>query len=402
MRRYVIVLVALLGTGGVAQAQDKPKLDAETRSEAKRRFRAGERFYNAGKYVEAATAFEMAYGLLPLPAIAFSTAQAYRLQYVADKNAAWLKRSIELYREYLRNAPDGGRRVDATTSLADLDPIMARIEAQTGTVKAEKMQVTTTQLMVSSQVDSARASLDGGELVAMPIVREVKPGKHTIKVVADGYFAVERKADVAKGQFRTIEVDLKEKPALIQVRTDGGATISVDGRPVGDAPFSKPVEVKAGKHFITVTKRGRHGWSREIDVKRGEQITLEADLDTTGQRKLSYWVAGGGLATMALGGVFGLAALGDDSDAKDVFDRIDAEGGTPDDLIAYSELIDSRDDNKTRMWVFVGVGGALLTTGVLLYFMDTPRAETPPSGPSISAVPIAGPDLAGLAVTGNF
>ncbi len=72
MRRLVVLLVALLGIGGIAHAQDKPKMDAETRAEAERRFRAGERFYNAGKYSEAATAFEMAYDQLPLPAIAFS------------------------------------------------------------------------------------------------------------------------------------------------------------------------------------------------------------------------------------------------------------------------------------------------------------------------------------------
>ena len=378
--------------------------------------RAGERAYGAGQYELAAQAFEEAYALLPLPAIAFSTAQAYRLQYFIDKKPARLKRAIEMYRIYVDAVDKGGRRDDATSSLAELEPILARIEAASGAVKAERMAKRATQLMISTQVEGARAAIDDDALAAAPVIKDVEPGEHAVKVTADGYFTVEQKAVAVDGRLVVVELELRAKPALVALRSDSGASVAIDGRPVGSAPFSRPIEVDAGRHFITVIKRGRHGWSREIEVARGERLELDAELDATGQRKLSYWVMGASLVSFGAAGAFGLFANGDDGDASDILALRDERALTPQEVVDYRDAVAARDVNKSRMVGFAIAGGVLATTGVLLYLIDMPRAESrPPArrapvepveegdpGLPVSVAPIVGPDLAGVGLSATW
>ncbi len=80
-----------------------------------RLFDAGSLFYARGQYPPAIRAFEEAMRLVPLPAIGFSLAQAIRLQYFVDHDAAKLRRAIELYRSYVAATPAGGRRGDAVS-----------------------------------------------------------------------------------------------------------------------------------------------------------------------------------------------------------------------------------------------------------------------------------------------
>jgi len=410
MRSILTVLCLIAALGAVARAQGKPaKVDPATRAEAERFFRAGERAYNAGQYVMAAQAFEEAYRLLPLPAIAFSTAQAYRLQYFIDKKPARLKRAIELYRSYVEQVDSGGRRDDASTSLAELEPIMARIESSSGAVQAERVESRATQLMVSTQVDGAQASIDGDRLAGAPVIKDVKPGEHRVSASADGYFPVEQKAVAVEGRLVVIEIELKPKPALVKLRTESGAVVTVDGRPVGTAPFGRPLEVAQGRHFVTVVKRGRHAWSREIEVARGQELELHASLDTTGQRKASYWVMGASLVSFAAAGTFGLFAAGDDGDATAFLDLQKERPLTVDELAEYRDAVQRRDDNMTRTYLMLGVGGALATTGVLLYLIDTPRAESQPMASSaagesgaVTFTPFVGSDVAGVGIRGSF
>src|SRR6185503_20903674 len=112
------LVIALLTLSRVAFAEDDKKAEAE------KYFRAGEALYKNGQYLGAAQAFEEAFELLPLPAIAFSTAQAYRLLYVSDKEPAYIKRAVELYRLYIQQQKEGGRVPDATASLAELEPLL--------------------------------------------------------------------------------------------------------------------------------------------------------------------------------------------------------------------------------------------------------------------------------------
>ena len=396
----VVLFLMLFATPALAQGNQ---------AEAEKFFRAGEQAYRAGQYSVAAQAFEEAYKLMPVPAIAFSTAQAYRLQYFIDKKPERLKRAIDLYRTYIDQVPKGGRREDAVANLAELEPILLRIEAEGQTTIQLSPASQVTQLMVSSQVVGARAWIDDVE-GEVPHIREVTPGSHKIKVAADGYYPVEQSATAVAGKLIPIEVTLKPKPAMVRIRTESGARVAVDGRTVGRAPFSRALEVDAGRHFVSIASRGRRAWSREIRVDRGEEIALDASLTTTTQRKLSYWVLGASGVAFVAAGVVGMTALGAQSDAEALEDKRQSEGLTPAELAEYHDLRQRRDDRLGTTYLLLGIGGAVALTSVLMMLLDQPGVASPPgsaapmsaSEEGVVVSPSIGGDSAGLAVSGAF
>ncbi len=303
----------------------------------------------------------------------------------------------------------GGRRDDATASLAELEPILSRIQAeQAGPIKTRAFEAST-QILVNSQVEGARATIDGdgGEV---PLVRKVAPGSHKVRVEAVGYFPVEQSVAAVEGRLLPIEVELTPMPAKVRVRAEAGARVSVDGR-VYTGSLEAPIELPAGKHFISVSRNGRHGWGREISVARGKEVNLEAQLDTTTQRKASWWVMGVAGAVYLAAGVTGVQAILANGDASDLDDQRQSQGITPAQLDEYNRLRSRRDARLRDTYVLAGVGTAVAVTGVLMYLFDEPRDEAPPMRSSGSAPvtktgvtlsPVAGGTWSGLVLSGQF
>ncbi len=86
----LLALVVALGAPRPAAAQE------DKVAQARKFFDAGRMAYESGQYLAAATAFEQAYVVTPLPPIAFSMAQAYRKRYFEDRDPAKLKRAVDL------------------------------------------------------------------------------------------------------------------------------------------------------------------------------------------------------------------------------------------------------------------------------------------------------------------
>ncbi|MBT8495158.1 MAG: PEGA domain-containing protein, partial [Deltaproteobacteria bacterium] len=193
MTRWLLALVVVVAaTAG--QAQDAKK-------EAQTFFRSGERAFTAGQYSSAAQAFEEAYKRFKSPAIAFSAAQAYRLQYFVDKKPRNLKRAVELYRGYLKVVSSGGRRADAVANLAELEPILQRLEAETEIDMSGPVR-RVTKLLITSDLKGTRVRVNGAAASSMPWAKEVTPGKYRIQVTKKGYFPYEDTREVFDGQFR--------------------------------------------------------------------------------------------------------------------------------------------------------------------------------------------------------
>jgi hypothetical protein len=384
---------------------------ADNKADAEMLFRAGEKAFNAGQYGAAADAFEQAYAKLPLPAIAFSTAQAYRLQYFIDKQPMRLERAVELYRAYIDAQKTGGRVSDAAANLAQLEPLLQQMKAAGANMSAP-MPPRQTRLMVMADVDGARASIDGAEGGA-PLVQEVKPGEHTVVVSADGYFPVTVKAKAIDGEMVPVDVQLKPKPALLDVHAPAGAHVSIDGRPLGTAPIAG-AEVGAGKHLITIAHSGRVPYARELELSYGKTAVVDAELRTTTQRKASRFVLiGAGVLAIATG-LEGAAAWSADADASKLHAQLAAGGLTPADLARYDELRARRDDRVHTTEALGGVAAVAAITGVLMYVLDDPspegvapvRDEPAASGAAkkkIDIEPMMGPQgAAGVSIGGRF
>lgn len=410
--RSAIVTVAVCATlaalAGAANAQDAGDKDA-ARAQAKRHFRAGEQAYNTGQYLAAARAFEESYKLLPIPEIAFSTAQAYRLQYFVDKEPRWLERAIELYREYIDKQPKGGRRDVAITHLAELEPILLRMQAE-GAPLGGAAPMSPTQVLISSPIEGARARFRGEES-ELPMVLDLQPGSYQVSVEAPGYAASTRTFQALEGRFVTVEVTLAPLPAEVRLLTEAGAEITVDGRPEGETPFLGALEIEHGTHIIAVSKRGHRPWSTQVDLGRGQTLELRADLRTTTQRKISYAFVGTAGAGILAGTATALLAGKANKEALELAEKHEQTSLTVLELEQYNRLRTERNNWLGATVVLFGFASLTATVGGLLYYFDTPKTVRPSpakkqrhegEASELSISPAVSPGLTGLSVSGRF
>jgi hypothetical protein len=350
-----LLATVLLCLAGSASADD--------RAAAEQFFRIGADAYKSGKFDAAAANFDRAYENLKAPEIAFSAAQAHRLQYQADHDPARLQRAIELYQAYVTGAPDGARRKDALVYLERLREALGKIDPRQIAVAQDRPAI-----YVSIALDHARITIDGAAVERYRSI-DVAPGEHVVAASADGYVAQEQRIRVG-GAPAMIAFELTPRPATVAIRSQPDARITVDGRPVLLRGIS--TEVPAGTRWITVSARGRRPISREVVLAPGQALTLEAPLQPTAQRRAVRWVALGAGALLAGTLATATVALVADFSAADLRDR---KPLTAADAADYQRLRSRRDDFRAAS--FVLGGAALVTAGValVLYYADDPSTD---------------------------
>lgn len=398
MNRIALVLAAVLAVS-VAHAED--------RTTAERYFRAGAKAYAAQNFLAAAQNFDEAYKAAPMPEIAFSGAQAYRRLYRVDPRPEHVRRAVELYRAYLAVVKKGGRVGDAADNLAEME---RELERQKVTV-ASAPAVARTRLGISVTLADQRAdtgalqeigdatgettrglvaAIDGRPVEPFALV-DVEPKEHVISVSAEGYLAVEKKTVAVDGASQIVEVELQPKPAIVTVKTESGARISVDGR-----VQASPLSLSAGKHLLAIVHRGREPVAREITVARGDTLAIDAPLEKTAKRRAVPWVLGGA-GLLAAGAITtSIVAVVHDGRASDLSAGI-ATGNRPvADGDRYEAEVRARDRYATATWALGGAALAAGTVGVLLYLFDTPSAE------GIRVAPVVGTTSTGISLGGEF
>ena len=411
--RVVWVLAAMLLARPALGADDPTAVE-----QAKMFFNAGAQAYEAGRFGAAVQAFQQAYALAPRPAILFSMAQAERKAWYVDKRGDDLKHAIEHYHRYLDLVSTGGRRGDAADALAELEPIASRLAPQeTASPNGGPAEVKT-RLMVTSSTPGARASLDDGPVTEVPLIDDVKAGKHHVRVEADGYFDESREALAATGSLSAVDVPLRERPALLSVRLDASASLSVDGRPTASTPLPRPLELPAGTHVITITRNGSEAFTREVTLERGKPASLDVNLQTSGQRTVAWVFFGAAGAAVLAGGAFAGGAFVKQSNAQKILSA-QATGNIPSgDVSAYQSDVSARDRWRTVAFAAFGAGVGLAAVGSVLWWFDMPRVSLgPPPGDSprrpaepptkhapmeMGVLPWIGPGGAGIAFGGRM
>jgi hypothetical protein len=398
-------------------APSSARADVKT-EQAKTYFNVGAQAYAAGQFMAAVQAFEAAYGLVPKPAIVFSIAQALRRQYFIDKKPENLRGAIRRYRDYVAAVSQGGRRADAAQALAELVPIAERLPVgEADSAATSTATKTRTRLMVSSQTEGATVQLDDAKPVEMPLIGEVQPGKHRIKVMADGYFDDEREVLALEGGIVAVDATLRGKPAKLDITGTSRAEVTVDGRQVATLPLSAPIELPAGTHLVTVARTGAKPFSEEFTLARAETKKLDVSLSSTGQRKASYVLMGVGAVGVVGGAVCVGLAVQQERTAQGFLDRREKENLSTQDWDAYNTARTRRDTLKNAAGVAFGAGVAVGLTGVFLYAFDRPsvlppslrrRDDAPKSAPKdapsmeLSAAPSWAPGYSGATLVGRF
>jgi tetratricopeptide (TPR) repeat protein len=379
MKRAValVVFAAALETR-VARADDM--------ADAKQYFKAGASAYTAGDYLAAIQALDAAYRLTPLPAIAFSLAQAERRQYFVSRDPAHLVRAIELYRTYLKQVPTGGRVADATDALAQLEPLALGITAgPPGEAGASPIvrEVGRTRLMVTSEATGARISLDGENPKPTPLIAEVKAGEHVVHVSADGYVPSERRVVAIAGELVPLEVELRERPAVVILEPSVEADLYVDGSYFGRVGKGARIELPAGSHRFAFARRGWSLESQVLGLERGETQHLPVKLYWTHQRAAAVTLFAGSAITLVGGLAFTGLGVESERQAESILAQQEERSLSPAELDDYEEALEMRDRYRIAAIGSYAVSVVSLVTGAFLYGFDEPDLREVITNPKV-------------------
>jgi hypothetical protein len=367
--RIVLAILCVAWLPRAVRAQD-----ASLRERAEASFKAGAAAYAAGDYLAAIQALDAAHQLTPLPAIAFSLAQAERRQYFVAHERPHLQRAIALFRAYATDIQSGGRRADALEALSQLEPLAALQGAQARPPDEDSdARAQPTRLMITSETPGARISLDGAEAVASPLIREVAPGKHSALVEAEGFFSAQRALIALEGALILGEMPLKERPSSLDVEAPPDADVYVDGTFAGQGRVH--VDVPAGPHRLAVAAKGARVVYRSVELERGRSSTQRVELARTRQRKaaLGLFIAGG--TALAAGIAFGAVALHREDQAQDFLEQRGRGNVSRRALGHYQENVEDRDLFRTLGIASISGAAALFVTALLLRELDRPDAH---------------------------
>lgn len=375
----LLALFVALATATPAGAQS-----AEAR--AKALFNAGVEAYKEAQFLAAAQAFMKAHEIVPKAELVFSIGQAFRRQFAIDPKPEYARMAYKHFREYVSEVKQGGKVVEAARALNELAGFAPEGAGSLA------MQFPT-RLSVRSNVSGAVVSVDGGPPRRMPYRAEVKPGAHAIQVEASGYEPERRAIDVARGEMVAIDVPLRGKPPRLDIRGANGAEVNIDGRSVGDTPFSIPLEVTPGRHFISVSSLGHKPYAAELDFKHGATTVVELELPATNQRRIGYaTITVAGLALAGAAVLVGVA-YAKEREAKSIGEEQDAGEITEEQRVAHNDAIGLRDDLRLAAIVTAGSGAAIAIAGVFLFLFDEPAIPAPRSGPDRGPTPKDEPEV---------
>jgi hypothetical protein len=401
-RRLVIALLALasfaapLAVPSRAHAQDAERDAASADvARAKESFRVGAAAYAAGEYLAAIAALDSAYSLAPLPAIAFSLAQAERRQYFVDRKPEHLMRSVALFRRYLEQVPAGGRRADAIDALAQLVPLLGAPSAPA----AGAARAASTRLLVIAESPGARVWIDGVELVGT-FIREVAPGKHEVVVRAPGFHDAQREVVAVAGELIPVSMALAELPATLEIAAPLDSEIYVDGAFASLGGARVLLSVPSGAHRVSALQNGFRTATQEVEVERGGREKLRFELEPTAQRITSHVLLVGGAVALGAGTALGVLAVQSEGAAQDFLDKVERENVSLAELVRYRADVQRRDRYRLMAGVNFAAAFGLLATGLFLHELDQPGADELNRGIELEA-DIA-PDHVGVVLQGAF
>lgn len=198
--------------------------------------------------------------------------------------------------------------------------------------------------------------------------------EHLERALADGGEELGPRAAEARNYLRLLRARL----GTLTVRCPIGARCEVDGQPLGDG--APPLLLEAGSHLVVGHRAGFETTTETVVLEPGQSRTVAVAVDRPRVDLVRRWspsvpwiVAGSGLAIGLAGGFAVLHGNG-------AMDRANEElrvrcaspcAGVPADL---ARKVDRAERTQQLGIAGIAVGSAILVTGVVLVYVNQPRA----------------------------
>lgn len=380
-------------------AQDSPAEQAALLVEE------GTALFQARNFEQAAIVFQQAYNLDPHPVLLFNIARAH--QEMAD-----LPTALRMFREVRDRAEDENVIGAATERVANLEQMLTEQGYDPATVSATDY-VPRGFVNITTEPPGATVLVDSTELGVTPLNRgQIDEGTHELRLLLDGYHPVTTSIDVRGGgetirsftmQERTsLEQYVPPEPGYLSVNApQSNMEVFIDGQRYSVTPLVQ-APLAPGTYEVVVNAVGWISYSTVIEVRSGEQLTVNATMEPVGgfqpmreanrRRPLENGFLIGGGALVTTGTVFGVLALTSSSSYND---RIaDPDRGRFRGQARTSALIAD---------ITISTGAALLVTGLVLKLTNrSPRDSGETAPEQLVFVPSIQRRSIGFSFSGRF
>jgi hypothetical protein len=249
---------------------------------------------------------------------------------------------------------------------------------------------------ISSNVPGADIFIDDktiGAIGRTPLSQNIKPGKHTFWISADGYDEYKQDIDVVANEVTPIKAMLRGAP-VGRLNLTGtnieGATVLVDGKVLCPrAPCLK--SIPEGEHTVTVRREDYKTFTQSVTIQAKTEAALRVTMQPTPSRLDAI---GWGVAAVVFGATGGVLGVLSNHTHDDLQTAIKAGTVPPDNN-------DPRFSHGKTLAIAAdaafGVGALAAITALYYTFRDKgPASSATSDARSIALTPEVGPGYAGL------
>jgi tetratricopeptide (TPR) repeat protein len=257
---------------------------------------------------------------------------------------------------------------------------------------------------VTSNVPGASIFIDDKSIGAVgktPLVpgQNIKPGKHTFWITAEGYDEYTESIDIAPGETKSVKATLKGAPVGRLVVNGMGtedSEIYVDGiLACPQGPCLKAVP--EGSHVVEVKRDGYKPYAKRIQIVAKTETTIKVQQ----AKKPGH---GDAIVAYVIAGIFGGGGIYLGLQAKNLKEELqkDIDAGMP--------PVDNNDPRFLRGKIYsiaadgaFAVGGIALITAVIYTIRDKgPATRGSIEARTLALQPVVGPSYGGVAFGGSF
>jgi hypothetical protein len=251
----IVLAAVFVARASIAQPAPTADLRGQLPEGARRAWDSAKQLAGANDYRGALVEFQRAYELSHDPRVLYNVG-------TAEKLLTHYARAVDAWERELR---EGGTKLSA-----------AEVQELKNAIAIVQQFVTTIQVTANEQ--DATLSIDDAPVGKTPFPGPVRidVGKRILKLSKEGFSEALQTIDVAAGATTpvTFKLEALRKTALVSVNVWGApsATVFVDGRDVGPAPFKG--ELTAESHTIEARSAGYVTVGQTVDVQYKQPMNL--------------------------------------------------------------------------------------------------------------------------------
>ena len=277
-------------TEAVSPEELASKAEAE---EAKTR---GDARFRERKYAEAIAAYDESYRIHPDARVLYNKGRAFE---ALGEHGAALESLLAFQRE-------------ASAELR------ARVEGLDSLISAQRQRVC--ELSVVVDVEGAEVRLGDRILGTAPLAEKILVNAGSTKLVVrkEGYFTSSRDVALPGGGVASFDVTLKSKATNAKLSIASsviGTLVSVDGRPLGNAPTE--IVLAPGTHAVLARHEGHHDASMQVVLVAGQDRSIVLDPEEKKRALYQEWWFWGGVGVVLAGAAAAAFVLSNQPEPSD-------------------------------------------------------------------------------------